>query len=499
MAVTFFVLIGLQLSYMDSMVQMQTSEFDGAVHRSLSEVTDQLERDETRRYLNNELEERERERFLYRGSARSWMLTPPPPVALNDSLLMAPMFFRYSSTYRMGRPYVMPRPSDVHETDPATLKERYLNQQDLVNDVILKILYEANNLPIEQRVDFRKLENYLSSSLAKNGLEGVPFHFKVLSKNGRTVYQCNDFIDSGREADYRQALFGNDPGQQFAMLYLYFPTRRDYIHRTLKIFIPTASFTLVLLVVFAFTALILLRQKRLSDMKTDFINNMTHELKTPVSTISLAAQMLRDADVSKTPEVTRHITSVISDESKRLGFLVEKVLQMSIFDRDAAHMRFEELDVREVLESVTGTFALKVESYEGTLETDFREGKALVLANQMHLTNVFFNLLDNAVKYRSKDRPLYIKVSLECSDDQARISVQDNGIGIRRENLRKVFERFYRVPRGNVHDVKGFGLGLAYVNNVVRTHRGRITVESEYGKGTRFDIYLPTIKELNDD
>jgi len=250
---------------------------------------------------------------------------------------------------------------------------------------------------------------------------------------------------------------------------------------------------MVLLVVFGFTILVIFRQKKLNDMKNDFVNNMTHELKTPISTISLAAQMLKDGDVGKTPEMLKHISGVIVDETKRLSFQVEKVLQVSLFERDRSNLTFKEVDVNDMLETVVATFRLKVENFDGTMELDLQAKQAETTADEMHLTNVFFNLLDNAVKYRS-ERNLLLKVRTWNEKDNILISIEDNGVGIKKEHLKKVFDRFYRVPTGNVHNVKGFGLGLAYVRKIVENHNGSIRAESEFNNGTKFIISLPLIK-----
>ena len=230
-------------------------------------------------------------------------------------------------------------------------------------------------------------------------------------------------------------------------------------------------------------------------MKNDFINNMTHELKTPVSTISLAAQMLKDQDITKSPEVFKHISGVINDETKRLGFLVEKVLQMSLFERQKATLKMKEIDANDLVTNVANTFALKVEKYGGTLDIDLQAIDSDIYVDEMHITNVLFNLLDNAVKYRKQDVPLRLFVRTKNENGKLIISVEDNGIGIKKEYLKKVFDRFFRVPTGNTHDVKGFGLGLAYVRKIIEDHQGSIRAESGNDNiGTKFIITLPLIK-----
>lgn len=191
---------------------------------------------------------------------------------------------------------------------------------------------------------------------------------------------------------------------------VYFPTKKDYISASITFIVPSVIFSLILLVTFVFTIYIVFRQKRLSEMKNDFINNMTHELKTPVSTISLAAQMLKDSDITKSPDVFKHISGVINDETKRLGFLVEKVLQMSLFERQKATLKLKELDANDLVISVANTFALKVEKYGGTLDVDLEAIDSAIYVDEMHITNVLFNLLDNAVKYRRQDAPLSLMV-----------------------------------------------------------------------------------------
>ena len=230
-------------------------------------------------------------------------------------------------------------------------------------------------------------------------------------------------------------------------------------------------------------------------MRNDFINNMTHELKTPISSISLAAQMLNDETVTKSSSMMSHLGGVINDEAKRLRFLVEKVLQMSMFERKKAIFKMKQLDLNEMVESVANTFTLRVEHTEGKIYTEIEAVNSTIYVDEMHFQNVIFNLMDNAVKYRKPDRPINIYIRTWNDDTSLYLSIRDTGVGIKKDNLKKVFERFYRVHTGNVHDVKGFGLGLAYVKKIIDLHKGDITVESEYGKGTKFTIKLPIIKD----
>jgi two-component system phosphate regulon sensor histidine kinase PhoR len=221
---------------------------------------------------------------------------------------------------------------------------------------------------------------------------------------------------------------------------------------------------------------------------------MTHELKTPIASISLASQMLNDESVPKNEMMMKHLGTVINDETKRLRFLVEKVLQMSMFDRKKAVFKKKELDLNEMVETVANSFTLRVEHTGGKIYTDIGAVDSTIYVDEMHFQNVINNLLDNAVKYRRPDQPIDIYMKTWNDKEHVCLSIKDTGMGIKKENLKKVFDKFYRVHTGNVHDVKGFGLGLAYVKNIVDLHNGEIKVDSEYGKGTKFTIKLPIIK-----
>lgn len=228
-------------------------------------------------------------------------------------------------------------------------------------------------------------------------------------------------------------------------------------------------------------------------MRTDFMNNMTHELKTPVSSISLAAQMLNDKSLSNSPTMIQQLSGVIKDETKRLAQQIDKVLQISIFEKESAALKLKEMDVNELVLNVAANFAIKVEAKGGRIDTELDADDSLAMLDEVHFTNIIYNLMDNALKY--SDKPLILDLRTWNEKNKVFISIEDNGIGIKRSDLKRIFDKFYRVPTGNVHNVKGFGLGLAYVKKVVLDHKGKIEVESEFNKGTKFIISIPLKKE----
>ena len=372
--------------------------------------------------------------------------------------------------------------------------ERYMRYKSMQDRVLYSLMNTAPLKPIEQRVDFGYLKNVISTEFANNGLN-LPFVLWIVNNNEKTVFRSEPLTREPKRSEIiTQVIFPTDPYINQNYIKIYFPTKGDYLSESINFFVPSIIFSLLLLATFTMTIYVIFRQKKLSELKNDFVNNMTHELKTPVSTISIAAQMMRDSDISKTPEVFKHISSVINDETKRLGFLVEKVLQMSLFENQKAMLKLKELDINDLIASVANTFTLKVEKIGGMIDVDLSAEQSTIYADEMHITNMLFNLLDNAVKYRRESVPLSLMARTRNEGDKVIISIEDNGIGIKKENLKKVFDRFYRVPTGNVHNVKGFGLGLAYVRKVAEDHHGSIRAENGAGNiGTTFIITLPTI------
>lgn len=297
------------------------------------------------------------------------------------------------------------------------------------------------------------------------------------------------------ESSFSQVLFRNDPPNRRGIVRIHFPEMNSYIFSSVRFMIPSVIFTFVLLVTFIFTIVVIFRQKRYSEIKNDFINNMTHELKTPIASISLASQMMNDKSLTKSPQMIEHLGGVINDESKRLRFLVEKVLQMSMYDNKTAVLKKKYTDLNEMVENIAASFTLRVEHTAGKVYTGIEAVDSAMYVDEMHFQNVIFNLLDNAVKYAKPDEPLNVYLKTWNTEHHLCLSVRDTGQGIKKENLKKIFEKFYRVHTGNVHDVKGFGLGLAYVKKMVDLHEGEIRVDSEYGKGTTFTIKLPIIRD----
>lgn len=480
MGVSFITLLFLQTKYFTEVMQMRKEQFDESVTRSLYQAARNLELNETKRGLEAQFK-----RGMTAGD--SLKVTSKP-----SSSFESRSHNQIPANVPKGLFLDNLNSNKDDEGLRDSVRQRYIYQRALLNEVVYSILYKAGEQPLAERVDFAALDNDLRAELRSNGIN-IDYHFYVTTSDGREVYRCSDYTKSGDDFSYRQVIYPNDPSPQRGLIYIHFPDMQQYIFTSVRFMIPAIIFTLVLLIVFIFTIYNIFRQKKLTEIKNDFINNMTHELKTPISSISLAAQMLHDTSVPKSETMLKHISGVIVDESKRLRFLVEKVLQMSMFDRKATTFKPKEIDANAIIGDTVNTFRLKVEASGGTIEAHLDANDAYVYVDEMHFTNVIFNLLDNAVKYKAEDRALQLLVSTRTNGDKLTISIADNGIGIRRDDLKKIFEKFYRVHTGNRHDVKGFGLGLAYVHNVIKALDGTIHAESDYGRGTKFIITLPLI------
>jgi two-component system, OmpR family, phosphate regulon sensor histidine kinase PhoR len=404
-------------------------------------------------------------------------------VIVNDSV--KPEFLS-----RRGSPGDFPSAFDKlhhYNVEQAQMLEQRINDKA---KLLQKIIFR--DVPIEERIN----PEFLEAVLFKNFQEcGINLDFKYAIRNAnlgseQIILGSRDY-NIGNKKEYYGLLFPNDPYDlKPNYLNVYFPKRSIYLLRATGLMvIPTFILTGLMIGIFVYTILIILRQKKLSIIKNDFINNMTHELKTPISTISLASQMLQDETIANTRKTIEHISSVINQESKRLSYQVEKVLQMAVFNEGSLKLRFKAIDLNNLVSNVVSNFEIRVQSKNGELTSDLNAINSVVNGDEVHLTNVVYNLLDNAVKY-SNENP-EIKVSTETKDNFVVITVKDKGIGIPREHQEHIFEKFYRVPTGNIHNVKGFGLGLSYVRKIVEAHKGTIKVESTLNKGTKFSLFFP--------
>ncbi len=366
----------------------------------------------------------------------------------------------------------------------ARLSRRYELTFDVMEDLM------GSRKPITARFNPPQLDSLLKQELSNKGIN-LEYEYGVLLPNKARflLHTSNVAQEELMKSDLKASLFPNDLFGDQSQLIIQFPDERGYLMKKVwTALISSGILVLVILFCFGYSIRTILRQKKLSDMKNDFINNMTHELKTPISTVSLAVEALSDKDIEQSPLRERYI-NVIGEENKRLGSQVEKVLQIAAVDRQDYNLKEECLHMNDMVLNATDHIAMQVEQRGGRINLVIKAEKDQIKGDRTHITNIIVNLLDNANKY-SPEAP-NITLRTDSDDEDFILTVQDRGIGMTKEQQKHIFEKFYRVPTGDLHNVKGFGLGLAYVHRMVEAHNGNIYVQSESGKGSKFSITLP--------
>ena len=354
-----------------------------------------------------------------------------------------------------------------------------------------------------QRFSGDDINDIIRKAFNKNNLRNIPFEFAVTvnSLNGKQVLSENFYklyVDSAINKNHVIPL---EPpsGSSFEnlvreeLLSVIVPQQKTIVWKEMFWFIIGAIlFTLIITTAFFITIRTLLKQKKLSEIKSDFINNMTHEFKTPLATISLAVDALKNEKVKNDPEKTNYFTGIIKEENRRMNKQVETILQAALLDKQEVQLNLKKAHAHDFIISALNNINLQVEEKRGLLEVHLEAEDDLIMADEVHFTNLINNLLDNAVKYSKEN--LQIKLSTGNSNEKLKIIIEDNGIGMNKETLNRIFEKFYRAHTGNVHNVKGFGLGLSYVKTMVHAHQGTIKAESIMGKGSTFILSFPLVK-----
>lgn len=357
------------------------------------------------------------------------------------------------------------------------------------------------NKPITQRIDFNHFDELLEEELKNQGIE-IDYTYGVYSDRRKSFVVTNTNLKKIKtEKDkkptvlkaslqdlstskYRVKLFPSDidlPGY----LVVHFPGRVGYVWRSvLPTLLGSILFSGVILFCFAYTIQVIFEQKKLSEIKNDFINNMTHEFKTPIATISLAADSINNPMILNNPDKVQRFANIIKAENKRMNKQVEKVLSMALLDKREVNLSIREINIHEIIARAVDNLSLQVEQKDGKILQDLQAEYPMIEADETHISNVIHNLLDNANKY-TPEKP-EISVHTRNVEGGVQIMVKDNGLGMSKDQRRKIFDKFYRVPTGNRHDIKGFGLGLSYVKAIVAEHKAEISVQSELGKGSRF-------------
>ncbi len=367
-------------------------------------------------------------------------------------------------------------------------------------------------IDINELIDARYIDRLVKVELENRGIE-LDYHYGIYSTRNKAfviIDGHNQYIppadskssdvnmkiksqDALFNAYYQADIFPSIYGSQ-AVFKLHFPDRTSVgWNESWWLLLGSVVFILLILLVFAYTLFTILRQKKLSEMKNDFINNMTHEFKTPIATISLATDSLSSERIREKPELMSKFINVIKQENARMLKQVEKVLQIALVDKHNFSLSLSEVDIHSIIQQAIKNQGMKVRRRGGKLSIDLQASPSVVEGDETHLSNIIHNLLENAEKY-SPDAP-QIEIKTWCDKDSIHISISDKGVGMTKDEQKHIFDKFYRVHSGNIHDVKGFGLGLSYVKAVITAHQGEISVQSKKGQGTSFHISLPYEQE----
>ncbi len=394
----------------------------------------------------------------------------------------------------MGTPILPKGPNPVIKKNKLTKKFIYKG-----DTIIFEYMYPSkfsiittfdNPIFDNPEYSYKEIDTIIYHELRDNNIY-TQYKYNVFNqKDGAFLY--NDAkvkTDKYLKRAYAFPFISNN-SEQNLFLMVYFPKEKSYLLKEMSLML-FLSIIIILSVIYLFTYSIttIIRQSKLSTLKNDFVNNMTHEFKTPISTISLACQALTDDDIEKSQDLYDAYISIIKDENDRLAAMSEKILQTAIIDKGELKLKNEWVNIHEVINELLKSNEIKIHQKGGDLSLNLEARHSVINADKVHITNLIYNLIDNALKY-TENKPK-INISTKNDGDCLLISIEDNGIGISKANQKKIFDKLFRVPTGNVHNVKGFGLGLSYVKAVVDKHKGSINVESQLNKGTIFFIHLP--------
>jgi two-component system, OmpR family, phosphate regulon sensor histidine kinase PhoR len=504
-------LIYIQMSWIKQNYAVREERFDQGVYLALGNVAQGIERSEAANYLSGSgLNEANRAINQVFDTLQS-IKTAAPKFNLVDSTGQHAMKFGFSDTSAgfvskfMGSiTYLQERARKMHEIKPDN--ETFKTDVDRERHIIemqfrkyhrmfldLAMQFMLDDRCLRDRLSGDKMNALLTEEFKKEGIN-TPFRYAVFDNfsDGMLYGNLQTRKEEAQNTNfYSIRLFPNDLYENSGILIVNFPEKKNYIFQSMWLMLSaTVAFILIILASFGGSFYIIFRQKRLDELKTDFINNMTHEFKTPVATISLASQMLKNEKVIGNHEKILNYSNIIDEENKRLSGHIENVLQAARLDRGEFKLKKDDVNINELLDDIADSLELRIQNENGQLIRHLDAEKSLIKGDLFHLTNAFYNIFDNAIKYKKEDH-LKITVTTKSASKGITITIEDEGIGIGKEDQKKIFEKFYRVPTGNIHNVKGFGLGLSYVKVIMLAHNGEIKVDSEIDKGSRFEIFLP--------
>lgn len=480
-------LVAIQFYFLESSFQQQRDNFDNRVYKALSEALDEYEKQANITFFsNNPIAQKA-------FTAQEEYLNVQDGVAdLNFKYTLKDTNSKFFKILTTELDIPKSRILDMKPEEFEKLKRHYTEFNAAMRNQSKILLFE--NTCINEKVFPDTLRNLINLHFLNNNLL-LDYKMCIVDNSTKDILH-SDFPSLSQELlekSYKSKIFPNSIYNEYALLFLYFPLKDRFINQQVLPMLFTSFFLIALVLAsFIVTFYTIYRQKKLGDMKTDFINNMTHELKTPVATIGLASNMIRNSKILSNKEKVLHYATVIKQENERLLNNIEKVLQAARLKKSSIKLKISEVDINQIVGEIVERNKLNTDEIGGTIIYSPNAVNAIIEADKIHVSNMVNNLIENSIKYRKENVPLELHVATYNKGNGIEIVIEDNGIGIPTEVLERVFEKFYRVPTGNVHNVKGFGLGLNYVKEMTEAHNGQVTVHSELGKGSIFTIYLPS-------
>jgi two-component system phosphate regulon sensor histidine kinase PhoR len=381
--------------------------------------------------------------------------------------------------------------SEIGKLSSVQIDSIKVHKERFVSEIVEELILIGETQNVEERIEERELNENIKNNLMNKGIS-ADYLFGVKSEERDTILFVNntDRIDDLNEASYKAQLFPEEVFRSANYLLLSFPNRGEYLLRSVSgVLLISALFIFSIIFLYFKTVKILIRQKKIAEIKNDLINNITHEFNTPISTIALAAEALKEPELNIDEASIEKYSTMIEEENDRLRNMVDSLLNSALLENGEYSLEKSEMDIHSVITNLVSRNKLRLETANAEILLELLAEDHNVFADQHHVTNILNNIIDNAIKY-SRHKPL-IKISSVNKSDGISISISDNGIGIDKHQQKKIFDTFYRVPKGNIQNVRGYGIGLSYVKKLTEAHDGTITVESKLDKGTTFNLYLP--------
>jgi len=507
-------LVGLasfQLYWINNAIRLSKERFDKDVYESLRNIAERLERNEmldvasrsarhdTKGNIWISANEGSGERYVTHESAYydiDTLISGNHRIKFKTNKNETEFFYKKNKDdpgfveIEEIKNYTSTGPDSI-QSGTIIIDVKKLRNKSAAFNIVVKEMLELES-DAEHRIHPQVLDSMLHQEFTDKGIN-ITYEFGVFDEHeNKFILAKTASREKLKNSELRANLFPNDLLGNVNYLLVNFPKKESFLLRQIWATLAT-SVILIGIIIFCFVYAIsaILRQKKLSEIKNDFINNMTHEFKTPIATVSLATQALHEDTIMGNKETYFRYLQVIREETSRLGSQVEKVLQAATLDKKDFKLSKKDIDLQKMVKQVLGKFKLQVENRNGNLHARFDANVYKTSGDEMHLVNTLQNLLDNALKY-SMENPEIMVILDNPDNSRIRIRVTDKGIGIGKGSLKRIFDKFYRVPKGNIHDIKGFGLGLSYVKSVVESHGGKVEVDSELGKGSAFSLILPT-------